>query len=373
MKISNFFFALILCLGAFMIWHSYQPSARYETIIGKEISRKKFACIHNSQTQVEGPADVLIFGSSRAGSYFDDRILSRWVSDFSGDISYVQNMNVAGGDVSLSYQFLKEYLEKNDPDVVYAEVFRIKPQVAIIPYLNRAFSSTADWDMTTDLLHDFDDGRSGLFRVADMFRVIIDKADKYISKVLVREYDISVKNPKACVRNSSIKEQTDFDKEKSKRRFAALYERELTALNEKASIADTLREETNLPQRERVLKKYRDKIGPNWESTAPEDWGYGTDPAKRQLYYYKKMKELTDEKGVKLVYFRPYGLFESEFTPDFIDAYERLLGSDIIYPPYNISKLAYPYYVDPNHAGKGSQRAFALWLSEDILNRTGKF
>ncbi len=372
-KPASFFFVAILCLSALMFWHSYQPSARYSTIIGNETSRAKFDCIYNSQTQTEDPADILIFGSSRAGSYFDDRFISRWVSEFSGEPTYVQNLNVAGGDISLSYIFLKEYLEKNNPDIVYVEVLRIKPQVSLIPYVNRAFSSTADWDTTNDLLRDFEDNRSLFFRAADMFRVMIDKTDKYLSKLLVREYSITVKNPEACIRNEMIKTVKNIDVDASKKRFSALYKREVENLIQNAKSANAIRRETNLPRRERALKRHREKMGKAWETAEPKGWDYDTDMAKRQLYYFEKLEELTAEKGVELVYFRPYGLFDAEYTANLIEKYEGVFGADIIYPPYDMAKLAYPYYVDPNHAGKQSRRAFALWLTEDIMTRTGKF
>lgn len=373
MKLSSAFFIGILCLASLIIWHSYQPAARYSTIIGNEASRKKFDCIYNSQTQVEESADILIFGSSRAGSYFDARIISRWASEYSGDTVYTQNLNVAGGDISMSYIFLKEYLEKNQPDIVYVEVLRVKPQVSLIPYLNRAFSSTADWETTNDLLRDFDDGRSVVFRLADMFRVMIDKTDKYISKILVREYSVNVQNTEACIRNKASAKFSSANSKTSKKKFQTLYKRNLSALEAEHTNASNIRIETNLPRRERALKKHKKKVGTDWEAKSPQGWDYDTESAKRQLHYYKKIADLSAEKGVELVYFRPYGLYDSEYGADFIANYETQFENEIIYPPYNISKLAYPYYVDPNHAGKQSKRVFALWLVEDMLTRTGKF
>jgi len=356
-----------------MMWQSYQPAARYSNIIGQQASRAMFECIHNIQTQVEEAPDIVIFGSSRAGSYFNDRLLSRWVSEFSGEPKYVKRLNIAGGDISLTYLFLKEYLEKNELEIAYVEALRIKPQVSLIPYTNRAFSSTADWKLTTELARNYDDNRSGFFRVADMFRVMIDKADKYLSKLLVREYVINVQNDEACIRNKNIEDMAFKDTSTAKQRFARAYNRELSALMKNAGKANKLRKETNIRRRERALKRFRDKVGPNWETAVPENWEFDTDPAKRQLYYYKKIVELSEEKGFKLVYFRPYGLFDAEYVPAQVETYQTLLGSDIIYPPYDISKLAYRYYMDPNHAGSQSKRILALWLTEDILTRSGEF
>jgi len=325
------------------------------------------------QSQREVPADVIIFGSSRAGSYFDHRLLTRWATEFSGEAINVQNLNVAGGDVSLSYIFFKEYLEENSPEMVYVEVFRVKPQVSLMPYLNRAFSSTADWDMTTDLLIDFDDGRNGAFRLADTLRVMVDKTDKYISKALVKEYSISVEESVNCIRNAPFEPENYIDASTAKKRFNGLYKREIAAVRKNIKSAASIRKKENIARRERAIKRYKDNLGADWESHDPADWDYNSNMAKRQLYYYEKMSRLAAEKNVKLIYFRPYGLYEPEFTPELISRHEDILGSEIIIPPYNVSKLSYPYYVDPNHAGKQSKRLFALWLTEDFLTRSGKF
>ena len=370
---KNVFLVAVLFLGSLMIWQSYQPSSRYSTIIGNEKIRQKFDCIYNLQTQKEKPADIIILGSSRAGSYFDHRIISRWATEYSGDPLDVHNLNIAGGDVSLSYLFLKEYLEKNSPEIVYVEVYRIKSQLSLLPYVNRAFSSTADWDMTNDLLIDFDDGRRGAFRVADTMRTMVDKTDKHISKVLVNKYPVSVGESKACIRNGMIRNDNYVNEAVARKKFDSLFKRELEVMQENEATAEKRRKKTNLAKRERAIEKYKAALGPNWESQPPSDWEYGTNAAKRQLYYYKKISELASQKNIKIVYFRPYGLNDSEYTTDLIKEHEALFDAEIIYPPFDLMKFAYPYYVDPNHAGIPTHRMFALWLTEDILTRLGKF
>ena len=362
-----------------MVWHSYTPKSRYSTIIGGEASRAKFHCLYNSGAGLEDTADILIFGSSRTGSSINDKLVSRLATDYSGESVLVKNMNIAGGDISMSYMFLKEIIESNSaPDMVYVEILRVKRQVSLIPYLNRAFSSSADWSLTADLLRNYDDGRTGLFRLADFFQVIIDKNDKYISKLLVRKNAIVVDHPNACkfldrakvdefLNNPSLQNATN-----RYGRFEKAKRREFQALAKQRREAAKIRRIDNIKRRERAIKRHNQALGKNWESLPPENWGYDSPESQRQLYYYQAISKLCRENNIDLIFFRPYGLREPEHDPNMIGKYEDLFEGEILSLPYRTAKLTFPYYVDPNHSGKQTERIIAFWLTEDILARRSK-
>jgi len=371
----------ILCISViasclFAVGHSYSHSARYSTIIGSQGVRAKLECIHDVNSGIEDSADVLIFGSSRTGSMFKDKVLTRVATEYSGQSTLVKNLNIPGGDVSLSYQFLKEYLQNNPaPEVVYTEVMRVKQQVSHVSYINRAFSSLSDWDLTNDLLKNTNDGRSSVFRVADFSKVMIDKNDKYLSKLLVTKHKVKVSVEEPCkyftrevtdgFQEKAIKLDAVRRQKKFENRFARIVEDTISQKSKAVSI----RKETNSKAQERALKRHRTKTGKDWENKPAEDWGYDSAEAQRQLYYYQKISDLSKTYGFKLVLFRPYGLYEPEHDADKLKQYEAMFEHDILSPPYDFVKLSFPYYIDPNHVGRQSSSLFAYWLAEDIVER----
>lgn len=381
--LKKLFCLAIVLACSFSVVFSYMPNTRFATIDEGEGRRLLFGCL---QARISGKVDspnILFFGSSRSGPFISRPLTSEIVSKFSQKEIVVTNFGITDGDPSLSYEFLELYLKNNPaPQIVYFEVLRIKKQSGTRSYLNRAFSSVASWSLTRNILLDHDDGRAGVFRGADFLSVIIDKQDKFLTKLLTREFAVSIDlkaeniwNKYGCSISKSpvyrdVTKNIRIDNQQKGLRIAkASFETQLRKLSETRPVSTKKPVSKAARNKLRVKTKYIDSLGENWESMNPHDWGFSTDAAKREIYYYKKALKLANDYGFKLVFFRPYGLREPEVSSRQVESFQSLTGGEVIIPPYNLAKLSFPYYQDPNHMGGRSKPAMSHWLAIDALKR----
>lgn len=369
------FLTLVACLGSFVL--SYKPEIAFATSDDVQGRRAKFNCIYSYVHGHRDAQDVLIFGSSKAAPMTSVEILKILSDQHSPETDVqIKNLSMTDGDVSLSYDLLFHYLKNNPaPKVVYFEVLKVQEQSSVVPYINRAFSSVASWEVASALPSSSrGQGRFGL-EWADFLRFSIDKQDKFLTSLMSQKIPLAVSSNNTCrdLEMAKYKRFRSNNAPQSLQQTLNLLDRRLNTEVERLSKLDAKKIDSRKKGRGKfraeVKYAHMRKLGDNWKTRPAFDWKIDKPEGQRDLVYYRKLVELSQDYDFDLVFFRPYELLEPKVDSTQVELFESTVGADVLVPPFELAELAYPFYADPNHMGGMSKPVMSYWLAQDLIPR----